>query len=73
MDLALIFNRLRISKKREFLFNCHVYFFSLIQNGDVVEDQWSAQAKNLLFTFVKKINLPIRFVLNIRVRDFNRK
>jgi len=28
-------------------------------NGDVVEDQWSIQAKNLLLTFVRKINLPI--------------
>ncbi|CAH3187529.1 unnamed protein product, partial [Porites lobata] len=29
-------------------------------NGDVVEDQWSVQAKNLLQGFVKKINLPFR-------------
>ncbi|CAH3034332.1 unnamed protein product [Porites lobata] len=28
-------------------------------NGDVVEDQWSVQAKNLLQGFVKKINLPV--------------
>jgi len=28
-------------------------------NGDVVEDQWSIQAKNLLLGFVKKVNLPI--------------
>ena len=40
-------------------FKAFVYF---VQNGDVVEDQWSVQAKNLLQGFVKKINLPVRFV-----------
>ena len=41
--------------------SCHTNY-CLIQNGNVVEDKWSVQAKDLLLSFVKKINLPIRFV-----------
>ena len=42
-------------------FDCR-NIFGVFQNGDVVDDKWSVEAKSLLLGFVKKINLPIRLV-----------
>lgn len=51
-----------ISSTEEILVRFITQYFptqKIKSNGDVVEDKWSVEAKDLLLSFVKKINLPI--------------